>query len=63
MTEFYVRDDRKDGISDKCSRKFYKAVARDNSSRGLPLRVHTIYVGGVPTKTLILLPLPVGSLM
>jgi len=63
MTEFYVRNDREDGISNKCSRKFYKTIARDNSSQGLPLRVHTIYVGGTPTKNLILLPLPVGSLV
>ena len=62
MTIFNLRNDREMGWqgSKKLSRVSYKRAARMNSERGLPIRVHTSYVKGVPHKLLILLPLPAG---
>ena len=62
MTRFYIRNDRETGFQKpkRLSRKSYKKATTENSERGMPIRVHTTYVDGVPCKELILLPFPLG---
>lgn len=57
MTRFYVKDERRDEDPKfkAVSRKVYKLTARKNSEQGLPFRVGTEYVSGIPVKKITLL--------
>ena len=57
MTQFFIQDNRPSSQSlNRVTRTVYKHCARVTDRAGLPYRVATIYVDGIPTKTITLLP-------